>query len=408
VSASQDVNADDCEFWKLDVRDQDLGLVADRLERALRIVHSAHLLVDGKARKAIVAVTSCLPHPLLELILRALFNGHIQAPSIHLLTEPVLNAVAAGVRSALVIDIGWHETAVTAIYEYREVLQKRTDRASKMLCREMARVMAATVADADVVNLPTISDERHVPHAVAEDVVTRLGWCENADHRPSGRSGPEAHLDSPVRLEVSPTTTIDLPLARLAQPAETVFFDTSDSLGHVDDHHLPLHVLAWKCLLALPLDARASCMARIIITGGASNMPGLKTRLLAEIESLVAKNHWDPVMSYGSAANARKDNTRKLFGNEEAQADAQTGNQTENFSSPASMLPQETDDITTQLTAEAAKGETPPVKAVVRGVETLGAWAGASILTGLRIDAANEIKREDFLKHGLVHLSPAI
>jgi hypothetical protein len=40
----------------------------------------------------------------------------------------------------------------------------------------------------------------------------------------------------------------------------------------------------------------------------------------------------------------------------------------------------------------------------VRGVEPLGAWAGASLVASLKVDATFEIKRDDFLKHGLSSL----
>ena len=43
----------------------------------------------------------------------------------------------------------------------------------------------------------------------------------------------------------------------------------------------------------------------------------------------------------------------------------------------------------------------PAVAGVVRGVETLGAWAGASLLAHLRVKGVVEIERDRFLAHGL-------
>ncbi len=41
------------------------------------------------------------------------------------------------------------------------------------------------------------------------------------------------------------------------------------------------------------------------------------------------------------------------------------------------------------------------VSGVIRGVETLGAWAGASLLANLRIRGVVDIDRDSFLQHGL-------
>lgn len=47
------------------------------------------------------------------------------------------------------------------------------------------------------------------------------------------------------------------------------------------------------------------------------------------------------------------------------------------------------------------KGQGEVVKGVVRGVQTLGPWAGASLVAGLRVKGVHEVEREDFPKHGL-------
>lgn len=68
---------------------------------------------------------------------------------------------------------------------------------------------------------------------------------------------------------------------------------------------------------------------------------------------------------------------------------------------PASQQQQTKDDILEKIAGSSSKRQDPPVNAVVRGIETQGAWAGASLLANLRIDGSVEIKREDFFKSGL-------
>jgi hypothetical protein len=59
------------------------------------------------------------------------------------------------------------------------------------------------------------------------------------------------------------------------------------------------------------------------------------------------------------------------------------------------------DPITLAAEQEAARGRTAPLKGVVRGVETLGPWSGASLVAAMRIKGVHEVEREEFAKHGL-------
>jgi len=93
----------------------------------------------------VLALPSALPLPLLSTILDALFSN-FQAPTISLMSTPALTAVAAGLRAALVVDIGWEEAVVTGVYELRELQSHRTVRATKLLCRDMLKILGAAVA----------------------------------------------------------------------------------------------------------------------------------------------------------------------------------------------------------------------------------------------------------------------
>ena len=41
----------------------------------------------------------------------------------------------------------------------------------------------------------------------------------------------------------------------------------------------------------------------------------------------------------------------------------------------------------------------------VRGVDTIGAWAGASLVASLRIKGVHEIEKDEYNKHGLRELA---
>ena len=125
----------DHELWQVDVRELDLGLVGDKLERRLREAIADYVLVmdDAKKRSFCLVVPSLLPQPLLSVLLRCLFECFPQPQKISLFASSLMCSICSGLRSALVVDIGWAEVTVTAVYEYREVLTKKSCQAMKLL-----------------------------------------------------------------------------------------------------------------------------------------------------------------------------------------------------------------------------------------------------------------------------------
>ena len=68
---------------------------------------------------------------------------------------------------------------------------------------------------------------------------------------------------------------------------------------------------------------------------------------------------------------------------------------------PASHQLHPPDPIAEKLHKAATRGTKPIVSGVVRGVESLGAWAGGSLMASLRIKGVVEVDRDVFLSTGL-------
>jgi len=314
-------------------------------------------------------------------------------------------AVGAGVRSALIVDIGWAETTVSAVYEYREIMQWRSTRAGKSLSEAFANML-----------------NEHTKQAMCfedvEEIITRMAWCRNLENS-------RQHLDETdsqhveIRLPACSTPLhIQLRFAELADPVEDTLFARGTTSSDLDDHDQPLHLLIYNALLHLPIDIRQLCMSRITITGGVSNLPGLKQRLVQEVELLVQTRGWNPVRSYGSAQRKRDEHralkehntnsqplsdhfeaTKLSESTEEPQADTRSN-------IPAGLQQPEIDPIATKLhlqNVQASGGE--PASGVIRPIESLGAWAGASLVTNLRVRGVVEVERERFLQHGIAGAS---
>ena len=431
---------EDYELWRMDLRKVDLGLVEDKLERALRDAYSRYLLLDSKTRRLVLILPSVMPHAFISVLLTCLFTN-FQIPSITILSVPILSVVAAGLRSGLVVDIGWQETTITAIYEYREIQQSRTTRAMKLVVLHMAQMLQYVSRDAQKESVTAHFDYTTSDKAIdvefdhAEEVTTRLAWCEpssqNSRHSGNGLEEDVASLrvsgdtsdndisssanrvhDSSISMPLlsSSSNPVQVPFSIFSKPVESSLIAHSSSLHDLDDDEQPLPHLLYRALLTLPPDVRGLCMSRIIFTGGGSNIPGLKPRLLDELKSTVSRRGWDPV--WGKAADKYRQTQEELKNSRKAaatrlQSSSKTSEHTDDtLDDPypaltAAFEPQVPDPIEQKLRREEAKGNPAAIAGVIRGVETLGAWAGASLVAGMKIKGMVEVERETFLQHGL-------
>ncbi|KAK1816517.1 hypothetical protein LTR12_009108 [Friedmanniomyces endolithicus] len=415
---------EDYELYRtLDLRNQYLGLVTDQLERAVRTIHADSLQLDSKALKAVLVVPSLLPAPLLDVALKVLFSHHTQPPSVAIMTTPVLATVGAGLRDALVVEVGWEESVVTAVGEYKAVYQRRSVRAAKMVVHEMAKALELEVHRQEGDGVEVMRNASDVPFEHAEDILDRMGWC-----RPRNSTGtaPETmNTTKHIPLPFSFSKSRLISLATFSSPAETILFHTPAPRTDHDDEDLPLPNLAHAVLLALPPDFRASCLSRLVLTGRLGNLPGLKSRLLSELRQLVEQNpDWDRVANYGSATSKRERMLRERSVNIASATVLQPNlpdstpsivsptkkpNPQDEFI-PSSQRPH--DDILDPITMKAERnhnlGRNNPrkpdnaKKAEIRGVETLGAWAGASMVARVGVKAVHTVEREEFLKFGNV------
>ncbi|KAI0156415.1 actin-domain-containing protein [Xylariaceae sp. FL1272] len=422
----------DYELWQLDVRGQDVGLVEDKLERELRDAFFRYLLIDSRPRKITLILPPTMPLPLLSSTLDTLMH-RLQAPTVSLLSSPVMTALAAGLRSSLVIDLGWHETTITAVYEYREVQTWRTIRAGKYLVEETFEFLSQKIQGREWADRHERTQDRLADDAVSfeecEEVATRLLWCKKAAKKPRRGAAVEGlttvHEDEEIE-EIPPTEdqtaipltlksckpprSIEVPFSQLAEPCETTFFDTRVSPSCFDDHELPVHLLVHRALLQLPMDVRAVCMSRIIFTGGCSKIIGLRSRIFDEVSVLAEEQGWDAVrgkvyeqlkskprpQSNGTMPTGTKTTPPVVIQPNAADANGETpGTPTAN----AADVPQEVDQVEKLIRKE--RNYKAPVQGDLRAVESLGPWCGASLATQLKIPALATIDREPWVSRGI-------
>lgn len=412
---------EDHELWRMDLRELDLGLVGDKIERAAREACNKYLLLEPKSKKLFLLLPSVIPHQLLSNIIFTLFHNFSYG-SISLLCTSIACVLGAGCRSGLVIDIGWSETVITSVCEYRETSQWRTTRAMKLLTKEMGNMLYRLEFHANLTSSNELdldiddkaNDSINGSFEICEEITTRMAWCPavnehgqtslvNEDHTyavgnlsisegeysNTGTHSIEDHLTS-IASPFPPHQNVQIPFSGFSKPVETAFFAPASTVHDIDTHEQPLHRLIYKALLMLPPDIRSVCMSRIIVVGGGSNIPGLKSRLLEEVSKIVKNRGWDPI--YGKAADERRRRIKEVSVNRRSCSSPDN---------PAAYAPQDQDSIGETLRKEQSKFMKSTVSGVIRGVETLGAWAGGSLTADLKIQSIVEIDKDYFTQHGL-------
>ncbi|EER42478.1 conserved hypothetical protein [Histoplasma capsulatum H143] len=401
------------ELWKMDIRDFDIGLFEDKIERIIREVYNKYLLTDAGSSRLVVVLPSIVPHPLLASFLSAMFNRW-RYPSITLLPSAAMAAVSAGLRSALVVDIGWEETTVTSLYEYREIQSKRSIRAMKLLTHKMGAFLTNLENNSGDYKK---SDNRNGDNDIiavsfewCEEIVTRLAWCKTKGNARRGEktgteSSPKAEdsrlCDSNVILPSSlggTTADMKVPLFKFSEPVEEALFAGRSEARNLDDEEMPLDHLVYHSLLALPPDIRGACMSRIIFVGGGSNIPGIRQRVMDEVDGLVEKHGWDPVR--GTNVNTCPRQLQEIFRNQQRPVSSTSSRDTQRDNQSES-----TANFVDEKLERTNKDSKPYTHGILRQVESLGSWAGASLVASLKVKGIVEIEREKFLQHGLAGAS---
>lgn len=363
-----------------------------------------------------LVLDSDLPIPLLSAVLDTAFD-RFHTPVVSLLSSATMCAAAAGVRSALIVNMGWSETVITSIYEYREVRTTRTVRGGRYLLDELYnKVLKGLVTGESVQE----NAERVISFEETEDVMCRLMWCRPSAFRSSQRNSAQLETveeQDELDAEAAPNTetkgttqvllastnppkAIEVPFEKFADICDDTFFDPSISAAFFDDHELPVHSLIYQHLLQLPMDVRAICMSRIIFTGGCSDILGLKERVLDEVASIVERRGWEPVSGKGADALQRRFN---LHSKGESRSSTPSSSETEESTSEvpltAANTPHDKDPIEAKFQKQRSKPQ--QVQGQLRALHTLGPWAGASLVCQLKISAIATVDRELWLQQGI-------
>lgn len=276
------------------------------LEVILTHVFLSELLVDARQQRVAIVENPLWPSGLRESIAKVCLKT-LHVASIVFLESPVLDLIAAGLRCGIVVDVGWEETTVYPVYDLRVLLMntKTSIRGSKKLHGNVKQVLEELAKEQ--------AGETKVPFNVVESVVLRALFTDGNRSRlrrsmppppvmvvpgtPVPLPGADNDSSTSHQLDMSSwsahDSVLDIPNQRLQASVSTTFLQRrasmSDKADENDDDELDLASMIFKVICSLSMDVRGATQSTIVFVGGASQIPGLVSKVLQDTRSLLRK-----------------------------------------------------------------------------------------------------------------------
>lgn len=260
------------------------------LETMLKHAFSQELLLDPRQQRVAVPENPLWPEALRAVIAKVLLK-HLHVSSLVFLPSPVLDLISAGLRSGIVVDLGWEESFVYPVYDLRLLMteSRATVRGSKLLHSNVKKVLTDLNETNEEISFETVervvssalyagADGRRmmgiplVPKMVVPGMATGEGSSKEAETR---------------RLELGGDDAIEIPNNKLQKAVSNTFFGVNE-YGNDDDEQ-DLARLVSDVIFNLSMDVRGATQSTIVFVGGASAIPGLQSKVLQEIRRLLRK-----------------------------------------------------------------------------------------------------------------------
>eukprot|EP00117_Sycon_ciliatum_P044979 scpid56590/ scgid32376/ Actin-related protein 10 len=246
------------------------------------------LSISPRERRVVICESLVCPAYFRQAFAETLFK-HFEAPSILYLPSQQLPLYTLGIQTAIVVDVGSQETTLIPFVEGIPLVGcwDSVPCAGNAIQRNVANLMMekCMVTDADGVK-PLPASRDMLNSKVLEDITVRTCFVRGLSPADATSSSPTAapadqQQTLPVNYPVDDDTTIIIDGHVRSCAADVMFVDDTDGMC------LPRSILS--AIAKAPIDCRKLLAENLVIVGGASEMPGFRHRLLAELKAWLGK-----------------------------------------------------------------------------------------------------------------------
>ncbi|CDK24461.1 unnamed protein product [Kuraishia capsulata CBS 1993] len=228
----------------------DQYLEETHLERSLYALFLYELLIDAKSTKVIILEPHFLPEHVKKRYTYVLLN-HLHVQSVTSLPSSILTCLGAGVKSGVVIDFGWEYVTVVPVYDLRVIqdLGISSGRSAKGLHYE---ILSSILQGKHLTREILTSMSCHQVFQMVEDIVI--------NRTSSAMEGP--HIDDLI---------------------DRYLFPARNTWKSLDSNEMSVVQLVENMIGLLPFDLKKPLQQNVIITGGLSQVPGLKKKIIEQL-----------------------------------------------------------------------------------------------------------------------------
>ncbi|TPX30324.1 hypothetical protein SmJEL517_g06093 [Synchytrium microbalum] len=265
-------------LWNLEIQNDEIEHLEDRIADLLYRIYQRELLVDPRQRKVILCESALLPMPAKRAITRALFNV-LQVPAVTFLSSSWSALISCGKQTGLVVDVGYHEATVQAVYDGRPILHsiKSIPHGGHALTARLADLIFSNTSDLIINNQPVElnpdSSYTICPLQMWEDLKARYLHV-----RPIGVSTTSIQDD----WEQQKPVVYGYENIRVTFPS-WVCESACEVLFEKDDDGMCVAGIMLDALMNCPSDTRTELLQNIVITGGTSCIHGFSYRLYHDL-----------------------------------------------------------------------------------------------------------------------------
>ncbi|ODV94302.1 hypothetical protein PACTADRAFT_19973, partial [Pachysolen tannophilus NRRL Y-2460] len=279
-------------LWNYDISSNfDSKFLENLLERIFHDIYQTELLIDAKMCKIILIENIFLPIPLKNILSYTLLN-HIHARSLIYVSEPTMCCIGAGIQNALVIDLGWEATTIVPVYDLRIIHNniESTNRSGKYLHYEILEKLIQVVG---FEKLPSFNDKYKLFEFI-ENFISKCCYINDKEN---------------IEGDFIISDNCKIPNKLRCDLVKKLLFPPQDLWPNLDSNEKSIiDLIINKILINLPIDLRTKLFGNIIITGGLSHIPGIKSYIAKQLQQLTtipielvhSLGPWSGASLYGS------------------------------------------------------------------------------------------------------------
>ncbi|KAJ3332449.1 actin [Blyttiomyces sp. JEL0837] len=244
-----------------------------------------YLLEKQSEYHPVILTESSFNNPILRERTAEQFFETFQCPAFQLVNQGVLSLYSKGILTGISIDCGASKCDISALYEGHAVAHAR--RRFKVGGHDVTRAISSRIFDPERLTSHEIDISEHIKQSFLH--VTSI-----ATNILSSTSSPQPYRSPEVRYELPDGIIIDVPLDDLANSAESLFFEDTESTYN-DKPTLPK--TTFDLILSCDSGLQSLLRENMIIHGGTSLIRGFCSRLKSELQ-LIGDANVDGVVYY--------------------------------------------------------------------------------------------------------------